>query len=466
MARAQQRVGSVTVWMIIFAALWLTSTVFLVVLYTGHEELKNQVERTRAANQRLISPAEQQSLKLIRTAQPSGPTVVGLLEQARRETALLASGNEDDDPEAIRAKRNQWVEAIQNDEDEVPDAGAFTGVSLYEALMLLHQAYKNEHELLGEAQDHVETLDAEVARLVQLNADQKNGFDELSRDLRDQLVQSEAGRKACRTERDAGIQKLAEEFDARRAQCDADLTAERQRSAALVESLSELRRRYAAREERFGELLIGPEELATARQADGTVLMAMPGDDVVYIDLGREAGITLGLQFSVYSQDSGIPADGRAKATIEVVSIEKSSAECKVVRTTRHQLVLQGDLIANPIYDPDRHLTFLAVGQFDLDRDGVFDPEGLATVQAMISEWGGIVTDELNALTDFVILGGPPHRPKPSSEVSPERQERSVAVQKAWDRYTELVAGAKSLSVPVMTQDVFLNFLGYSAYSP
>ena len=33
------------------------------------------------------------------------------------------------------------------------------------------------------------------------------------------------------------------------------------------------------------------------------------------------------------------------------------------------------------------------------------------------------------------------------------------------DRYTELVATARSLSVPVLTQDLFLNFLG-SAVSP
>ena len=56
MAKGQlQGVGSITVWMIIFVALWLTSTVFLVILYTGQEDLNNELARLRTANDRLIS---------------------------------------------------------------------------------------------------------------------------------------------------------------------------------------------------------------------------------------------------------------------------------------------------------------------------------------------------------------------------------------------------------------------------
>ena len=72
------------------------------------------------------------------------------------------------------------------------------------------------------------------------------------------------------------------------------------------------------------------------------------------------------------------------------------------------------------------------------------------------------MTDELNALTDFVILGGPPRRPRPASEVPAERRQRNEAIRATWDQYNDLVATAKSLSIPVMPQDVFLNFLGFT----
>jgi len=81
MARGQQQgVNAITVWMIVFVALWLTSTVFLVILYTGQEDLHSENTRLQSANRRLISPAEDKAIDLVKNAQETGPTVVGLLE--------------------------------------------------------------------------------------------------------------------------------------------------------------------------------------------------------------------------------------------------------------------------------------------------------------------------------------------------------------------------------------------------
>ena len=50
MARSTQPGGGAgTIWMIVFAALWLTSTVFLVILYTGQEDLRNEAARAQSA---------------------------------------------------------------------------------------------------------------------------------------------------------------------------------------------------------------------------------------------------------------------------------------------------------------------------------------------------------------------------------------------------------------------------------
>lgn len=465
MAKGQRAAGPMVVWMIVFVALWLTSTVFLVILYTGQEEINKLNTRLKAANARLITPSQDRSLAQAQLAQAGGPTVVGLLEQARGDTAFVATGHEDDGVAVIRAKRDQVTDAIAQD-GMVSSADAFQDLSLHESLNLLYESYKAQHGLLKSTQTRVEEQDAEVARLVQLNADQQNDFDTKAKELSDQLEAAEASRVAYRTERDASIATLESDFTASRDQCDADLTAARQRVTSLERAMADLQQRYAAREERLGDVLVGPDVLATARQEDGKILMAIPGDEVVYINLGSDDGLTLGLQFSVYSADDGIPADGRAKARIEVASISESSAECKIVQTARTQIVLEGDLVANPIYDRDRRLTFLAIGGFDLNRDGQIDPDGLSTVKAMISQWGGVLTEELDARTDFVVLGGPPRRPRPLADVPAERRERHQAVQAEWDRYTALVDTAKRLSIPVMPQDVFLNFLGFSLRTP
>lgn len=455
-----QSVGAITVWMIVFVALWLVSTVLLVVLYTGQAELKSDSSRLRADADRLISRSERSSIELVRNLVDGGPTAVGLLEGARRETTLLATGNADDNVDTIRANRDRLFAEIKRD-GLVTDADRLEGLSLLEALATLYEAYTTQSRILQEARESTDRLEDEVTELTRLNEAQKNDFDERARQLSDQLAAAEAGRAEYRAERDRAIERLQRQFEAARARSTAELTNQRQQTAKLERDLAELRKRFAAREEKFGELLMGPAAFATARQPDGTILTAIPGDDVVYIDLGRKDRLTLGLQFAVYSAETGIPADGRSKAQIEVAAISDSTAECKIVDRAESQIVLKGDLIANPIYDPSRAQTFLVIGEFDFDGNGTADRGGTAVIESMVTDWGGVLTTELTARTDFVVLGAAPRKPRPVSDPSAEQAERNTAAQREWDRYTETVASAKALSIPVMTQDLFLNFLGY-----
>jgi len=60
MAKGQQQgVNAITVGMLVFVTLWLTSTVFLIILYTGQEVLNVENARLRSENRRLISPSEE-----------------------------------------------------------------------------------------------------------------------------------------------------------------------------------------------------------------------------------------------------------------------------------------------------------------------------------------------------------------------------------------------------------------------
>ena len=463
MARGQQQgLNAITVWMIIFVGLWLTSTVFLVILYTGQADLLNENTRLQSAYRRVITSSEEKSLELVKSAQEGGPTVVGLLEEARSQTAALATGASTDDVGEVRTKRDQLLRTIQT-EALVSKPDAFADASYHDSLSRVYESFRAERELRKTAEDRASQLESQVTQLVEGSGQQKNDFEKRAKDTVQQLAQCEADRAAYRGERDKVVEKLEKEFDETRKRNDVELTSERQQRAAAEKRLTELQKRLAAQQERLGELLIGPEKLATARQPDGRILTAVPGDDVVYVDLGRSEGLVLGLQFAVYSAAGGIPDDGRAKAQVEVVSIGASSSECRIVSVAGGEVIVEGDLIANPVYDRDRPLTFVVLGQFDLDRDGVFDTGGGATVEALITNWGGRVSAEVTPLTDFVVLGAAPKRPKPSSDGAGAGGTAPPAdpVAKAWNRYREVSESAKTLSVPILTQDVFLNFLGY-----
>lgn len=462
MVREKKRgVGSVTVWMIVFVALWLASTVVLVILYTGQEELRDENARLQEDNQRLISSSERNSVELFRRASKEGPTVVALLEGARSETARLATGDEAEDPAAIRAKLDEFLSTVRSDAI-VPEFDRFEDVSFHEASTMLYKAFDARNAAQRQAEERVEQLEAEISRLSGAVVQASTDFDIRSNELRQQLEEVEQGRTRYRTERDEEVAKLEREFEERRALGDADLTEERQRVAALELRVERLKDRILVYQDRLGEVLIGPEELATARRPDGKILTAYPGDEVVYINLGRKQKVLRGLTFAVYSTRGGIPSDGRAKAQIEVVSMDEQSAECRIVEMARNAVIMEGDLIANPIYDSDRAVRFVVLGEFDLDHDGLPDPAGAPTIRSMVTEWGGTLSEELTALTDFVVLGAAPRRPRPVRDAAPEEAERARAMQQLFDGYHETVRAARTLSIPVLTQEVFLNFLGYT----
>ena len=455
MAKGQQSgLNSITVWMILFVGLWLTSTVFLVILYTGQEDLNNENTRLLAANSRLITPAQERSIQLAKSAKEGGPTVVGLVEEARGETAELASGNAEDNAAAIRTKRDQILRSIQADAI-VSDAGSFVGLSYHEALSQLYTEFKAEHEQRRAASTRATDAETRLAQLVEDDAARKDDFDRRTKETSEKLGQCESDRSAYRDERDKAMQKVERDLDETRRRSTDELTGERQLRLAAEQRLAEVQERFAAQQEKLGGVLIGPEYLATARQPDGRILTAVPGDSSVYIDLGAKHTLTLGLQFGVYAEKTGIPPDGRAKAQIEVVSISPVSAECRIVSVAPNAVILEGDLIANPIYDPANPPTFLVLGEFDINRDGLLDRRGNEELQALINHWGGKTVDELTPLTDFVVLGAPPRRPRGA-------RDQSGGGSSAWTRYNELADSARTMSVPIMTQDVFLNFLGYS----
>jgi hypothetical protein len=178
MARtSQQGVSALTVWLIVFVFFWLLSTVWLVVMYTGQTELKSTAERFRREAERLATSQEISSIELVKNLSDGGPTAVGVLEEARAETARLATGEPKDAAAAVRTKRDAFLGRIRTD-GFVSNAAPFEDASLLAALNLLYENFGNEHKLRLAAETRVAELDAEISRQVQLVADLKADFEQ------------------------------------------------------------------------------------------------------------------------------------------------------------------------------------------------------------------------------------------------------------------------------------------------
>lgn len=446
--------------MILFVGLWLTSTVLLVILYTGQEELKNANQRLQDDKRRLISSSEQNSVTLFQQASSQGPTVVGLLEQARADLAELATGEPSDDTQAVRGKLDDFLRVVTSD-NLLTDSNRFQDLSYAQASDRLYKALTISLTRQTELQNRVTELEGEVDRQVKLNTNQMDQFDMRAQEMSEGLSQAEKGHVKYREERDQQVASIEQEAETRRRQSDADLTEERQLTATLQNTMTLLTERTESLQDKLGEMLAGPEVNSTARSADGAVITAMAGDPIIYINLGRKDRLTLGLKFAVYDSDKGIPKDGRSKAQIEVVTIFSGTAECRILQVHPTQPILAGDVIANPVYDRSRAVEFVVVGEFDLDHDGTNDANGAAAIKSLVADWGGTISDALTAHTDFVVLGVAPRKPRRRADAGGALSARWDAMQETFDQYEQIVATANTLSIPILPQEIFLNFLGY-----
>lgn len=181
----------------------------------------------------------------------------------------------------------------------------------------------------------------------------------------------------------------------------------------------------------------GAQEMALARKPVGQVLRALPGDSLVHIDLGKEKNVTLGMTFTVYSADERVPIDGRGKAAIEVVSLGQKTAECRVTAPpSPDDPILEGDGVGNIILarEKGRKPRFCTVGAFDIDFDGNPDARGAPTVAALVTRWGGVVVDSVDANTDYLVIGTEPSMaamPAPTPAAKPKREEKAAPKKEA-----------------------------------
>ena len=161
MARAQQQGSSaLTVWFIVVMVMFVASIVMLVVLYTDQEQLRNDRLAAIAAKSRAVTDAEERSIALAKSAREGGPTIAGLLEEARADAAGLAMGDRAGDTSAIRLKRDELVRRIktqlermaERDGSMAAEIAKFDDVSLFDGFEGVFRLLQREHDLRVEAE--------------------------------------------------------------------------------------------------------------------------------------------------------------------------------------------------------------------------------------------------------------------------------------------------------------------------
>jgi hypothetical protein len=218
-------------------------------------------------------------------------------------------------------------------------------------------------------------------------------------------------------------------------------------------------------QDEVGKIMPGPDREVRAYQPDGQLILIDDQAQVVHLNVGSDERVYPGLTFGVYNRGESVPKDGKGKAEVEVFDVAKTYSAARIVNSAVRKPILQGDIVANLIWNSDRPNVFVITGEFDLDNDGQVDLDGPAKIKALIEKWGGRVADAISIDTDFLVLGQQPQvlqRPTLEElEVDPRARDKYEASLQQLNRYNELLSQAQTLWIPVFTYERFLYFTGY-----
>lgn len=434
------------------------SLVMLVVTIIVVTQLKDAQTRARSLEERARVAGTAPGY-YANEAQARGSAEFTVMQDDIDRLARLAVGSAGVAP-AVEAEAHRLLAQVAEQHGGVTAADALTtavsklsdqlaaqknqGNTLQEQLTAANQ--KND-ELTERLKQTKSEFDAEVARMAE-RVEQVNK----------QKEQALAAKEEQFTSLQASSESMTQELNTQRQESQRREREDRLTIAQLQNQTQALQKELAG----IKPISFDPGAILT--KADGRIIRAVPGSNVVYINIGEQDGLKVGMGFEVYSQTREAAKSYRGKASIEVVSVSEQTAECRVLRITGGAPIIENDPIVNIAFERGRKPKFVVVGDYDLNFDGNVDFDGPEKVKGMIRRWGGVAVDEFDETVDFVIIGAAPAVPIFTDESAVSAVVRAQAAEKleALQRYRDLITRAQAIYVPVITQNQFLFLVGFA----
>lgn len=210
---------------------------------------------------------------------------------------------------------------------------------------------------------------------------------------------------------------------------------------------------------------VRPEAVALT-DPDATVVSQIPDQNKVYLNIGRDKNLKKGIAFSVYDPDKIVRLEGEqprdAKAIVEIINVDESTAVGLVVRRRPRAVVNDGDALVNLVFDPNRVFTFHVFGQFDIDADGDIDDNGVEAIKSLVARANGQFSEDIGFATVYVVLGVAPKLPQqPEDEFDLPKMRIYRVELENYQAYQDRINQARELGIPVLNQNRFLDLVGF-----
>lgn len=251
-------------------------------------------------------------------------------------------------------------------------------------------AYRARVRRIAELESEIATLRADINAKVSaqstLAADKDSTISDLTSELND-LRQQAASRQA--------------DLEAELATVRSGLGNAESRITQLRNEMDDQQRRHtaelAAKTVRLQEMGNKLAFLREPEQADGRVLEVDEALGLAWIDLGKNDRLFRGMRFRIVDGRPG--RSGELKAMAEVTRVEADMAEVRLYeQADRFNPPVPGDVIFNPLYDPQGVRNAVFVGRFS----GTYNEKELA---ALLSEIRVNIQHSVDKTTDYLIVG-------------------------------------------------------------
>jgi hypothetical protein len=212
-----------------------------------------------------------------------------------------------------------------------------------------------------------------------------------------------------------------------------------------------------------------PDREVAAFKPDGEIILVNNQDKIVHLSIGSDDHAYRGMRFTVYDKSTSVTKDGGGKAEVEIFDIAKNHSAARIIRSEINRPILEGDVVANLIWDSGKTNVFVIAGDFDLNNDGVVDYDAVDKIKALIEKWGGKVADEVSIDTDFLVLGSAPmvyrEPTREELETDPTAMQQYNAALRRLNQYKETQSRAENLWIPIFNYERFLYLIGYKGTS-
>jgi hypothetical protein len=458
--------------LITFVGLFIATTTVAVIYYVKAEEYKTGGADLQREINNLATDRERQALGTIVGTKLPNETWLGTMVNYLDKTVTLIAGGVPESTSAEVKVNNSNTETANSLKLAQEHITIGTGDPNLTGLVQIVQGLKAElDKTIKEKLDVQKQLEDRETRFQ--NADKAN-FEKEQTLLaeKDKLLQQVADDKQKQDELSALLeQTTSEQVQTLRDQLQQtrdDLKALNDEMLKTQEELKLAQNYLKSEKDKLSKIEPGPDHEILAYKPDGKIILIDDQAQVVHLNIGIDDHVYQGLTFTVYDRGTSVPEDGKGKAEIEVFDVAKTYSAARIIQSELRKPILQGDIIANLIWDSSRTNMFVIAGDFDLDNDGMIDYNGDEKIKALIEKWGGKVADTISIDTNFLVLGKQPQvLRKPTldeQDIDPRAMETYNASLQRLSRYNGLRDQAMSLWIPVITYDRFLYFIGYKGH--